>query len=84
MILPQALPPVVPALGNYVIAMFKDAPLLSAITVQEVLSTARNLGNEHFRYLEPLTLVGVFFLVLSLLAGAAVGWLERRLKVAPA
>ena len=83
-ILPQALPPVVPALGNYVIAMFKDAPLLSAITVQEVLSTARNLGNEHFRYLEPLTLVGVFFLVLSLLAGAAVGWLERRLKVAPA
>ncbi|MBW3599395.1 MAG: ectoine/hydroxyectoine ABC transporter permease subunit EhuD, partial [Planctomycetes bacterium] len=27
-ILPQAIPPVVPALGNYLIAMFKDAPLL--------------------------------------------------------
>ena len=80
-ILPQAIPPVIPALGNYLIAMFKDAPLLSAITVLEVLATAKNLGNEYFRYLEPLTIVGVFFLVLSLLSGTLVSWLERRLKL---
>jgi polar amino acid transport system permease protein len=80
-VLPQAIPPIIPALGNYLIAMFKDAPLLSAITVLEVLATAKNLGNEHFRYLEPLTLVGVFFLILSLLSGTVVRWLEVRLKV---
>lgn len=32
-ILPQALPPMIPALANYFIAMFKETPLLSAITV---------------------------------------------------
>lgn len=36
-VLPQAIPPVVPALGNYLVAMFKDTPLLSAITVVELL-----------------------------------------------
>jgi polar amino acid transport system permease protein len=79
-IIPQAIPPVVPALGNYLIAMFKDTPLLSAITVLEVLQRAKNLGNEHFHYLEPLTIVGGMYLVLSLLSGYGVTWLERKLK----
>ena len=32
-ILPQALRPVLPALGNYLISILKDTPVLSAITV---------------------------------------------------
>ena len=78
-ILPQAIPPILPALGNYLIAMFKDTPMLSAITVLEILQEAKILGNEHFRYLEPFTLVGLFYLAVSLLAGRGVAWLERRL-----
>jgi polar amino acid transport system permease protein len=78
-ILPQAIPPVLPALGNYVIAMFKDTPMLSAITVLEVLQEAKILGNENFRYLEPFTLVGLFYLSVSLIAGRGIYWLERRL-----
>jgi polar amino acid transport system permease protein len=78
-ILPQALPPVVPALGNYVIAMFKDTPMLSTITVLEVLNVARTVGSETFRYVEPLTLVGLFFLAASLLAARGVRAVERRL-----
>jgi len=80
-ILPQAIPPVIPALGNYLIAMFKETPLLSAITVVEMLQRALNFGSVHFRYLEPLTLVGVLFLIVSLLSGAVVRLLERRLPV---
>lgn len=80
-ILPQAIPPIIPALGNYLIAIFKDTPLLSAITVVEVLQRALNYGSEHFRYLEPLTMVGLMYLVLSLISGALVHWLERRLKL---
>lgn len=76
-IIPQAIPPVIPALGNYLIGMFKVTPMLSAITVLEVLQRAKNLGNEHFRYLEPLTIVGILYLLLSVLAGSAVSWLER-------
>ena len=78
-ILPQALPPVVPALGNYVVAMFKDTPLLSTITVLELLFTAKNLGAETFRYLEPFTLVGLLFLVVSLAAAGGIRMLERRM-----
>ena len=83
-VLPQAIPPIIPALGNYVIAMFKDAPLLSAITVLDILQRAKIIGNESFRYLEPMTIVGVIFLVLSLIAGFFVSFLERRLRVVQA
>lgn len=80
-VLPQAVPPVVPALGNRLIAMFKETPLLSVITVTELLQRAKLLGAESFRYLEPLTLVGAIFLVLSLASSRLVRrvevWSER-------
>lgn len=79
-IVPQAIPPVIPALGNYLIAMFKDTPVLSAITVLELLQTGKIFGADTFRYLEPLTLVGVLFLALSLISAAGVRGVERRLK----
>jgi len=75
-IIPQAIPPVVPALGNYFVALFKETPLLSAIAVLELMQTAKILGSETFRYIEPITLVGVFFLVMSLVAA----WLIRRVE----
>ncbi len=81
-VIPQAMPPVVSALGNYLIAMFKDTPLLSAITVVELLQTAKVIGAETFRYTEPLTLVGALFLAVSLVAAVGGRALERRLAVA--
>lgn len=79
-IIPQAIPPIVPALGNYLVAMFKDTPLLSAIAVVELMQRAKIIGSETFRYLEPITMVGVFFLLMSLVAAAGIRRLERRLK----
>jgi len=79
-IIPQAIPPVVPALGNYLVSLFKDTPLLSAIGVLELLQTAKIIGSENFRYTEPITLVGLIFLVLSLLSAVIIGFIERWLK----
>lgn len=79
-VLPQAIPPVVPALGNYLVAMFKDTPLLSAITVVELLQQSKMIGAATFRYTEPLTLVGLLFLALSLVAAWGVRGLEARLQ----
>jgi len=79
-IIPQAIPPVVPALGNYFIAMFKETPLLSAIAVVELMQTAKILGSFSFRYLEPITLVGAFFLIMSLVASMLNQQFERWLK----
>lgn len=80
-ILPQALPPIVPAMGNNLIAMFKDTPLLSTITVMEMLNRAMIIGDKTFRYLEPLTIVGILFLIISLLASALIGFTQRRILV---
>ena len=81
-ILPQAIPPVIPALGNYLVAMFKETPLLAAIGVLELLLTAKNTGSYTFRYIEPFTIVGVFFLIMSIVASLGVlrleDWLKRR------
>jgi polar amino acid transport system permease protein len=80
-IIPQAIPPIAPALGNYFIAMFKETPLLSAIAVVELMQTAKILGSFSFRYLEPITLVGVFFLVMSLVASMLNQQFERWLRL---
>lgn len=80
-ILPQAIPPVVPALGNYLVALFKDTPLLAAISVLELMSVAKGIGSDTFRYNEPITLVGLFFLAMSLVAAALVRWVEYRLNM---
>ncbi|WP_372656733.1 ectoine/hydroxyectoine ABC transporter permease subunit EhuD [Hydrogenophaga sp.] len=79
-ILPQAIPPVVPALGNYLVALFKETPLLSVIAVLELMQTAKILGSETFRYVEPITLVGVFFLVFSLVSAALIRRVELHLN----
>jgi polar amino acid transport system permease protein len=79
-ILPQAIPPVVPALGNYLVALFKETPLLSAIAVLELMQTAKIMGSENFRYTEPITLVGVLFLIMSLISSALIREVERLLN----
>jgi polar amino acid transport system permease protein len=79
-ILPQAIPPVVPALGNYLVALFKETPLLAAISASELMSTAKAIGNENFRYTEPITLVGVFFLAMSLVSAGLIRLVEYRLN----
>lgn len=64
-ILPQAIPPMAPALANYLIGMFKESAQLAAITVVELLLTARTIGTHSFRFLEPITMVGILFFLIS-------------------
>ena len=77
-ILPQAIPPIILPLGNYFVTMFKETPVLLAITVIELVATARIIGNDTFRYTEPITLAGVFFLILSLIAAKLTRMASKR------
>jgi len=77
-ILPQAIPTVLPALGNYLIAMFKDAPMLAFITVFELLGTANEIQKNFFRGIEVFTLAGLLFLAVSIPSSFFVRYLERR------
>ncbi|MFG3287812.1 ectoine/hydroxyectoine ABC transporter permease subunit EhuD [Streptomyces sp. NPDC048179] len=78
-ILPQALRRVVPPLGNYVISMLKDTPILMSITVLDMLGQARLFSQQHFQFTEPVTVIGVAFIVISYLASLLLRTLERRL-----
>lgn len=80
-VLPQAVRSVVPVLGNYLVQMFKDSAVLSAITVFELLNTAQSIGSSTFRYLEPLTLAGLLYIIVSFPAAQAFRALERRLAL---
>jgi polar amino acid transport system permease protein len=80
-IVPQAIPPVIPALGNYFVALFKETPLLSAIAVMELMQRAKILGSQTFRYIEPITIAGAFFLVMSLVAAMLIRFVEQRIAL---
>lgn len=85
-ILPQALPPAIAGMGNYLVGIFKDTPMLSVIGVAELMHTATTIGAESYRYLEPYTMVGVIFLALSLPAAFLINlferWVRRKLGMA--
>lgn len=78
-ILPQAIRNVLPALGNYVISMFKETPYLLAITVVEMVGEARIIGSLNFRFIEPFTIAGLIFLAASYPAAVLIRKLEIRL-----
>jgi polar amino acid transport system permease protein len=78
-VLPQAVRRITPALGNYVIAMLKDTPLLAAIGVLELLQQSRLESASTFQYTEPLTLIGIAFVLIAYPASLLVRTLERRL-----
>ncbi|WP_406459534.1 ectoine/hydroxyectoine ABC transporter permease subunit EhuD [Streptomyces sp. NBC_01622] len=78
-ILPQAIRRVIPALGNYVIAMLKDTPILMAITVLELMGQARLFSQDHYQFTEPITVIGVAFILISYPASLLIRALERRL-----
>lgn len=79
-VLPQAIPPIVPVMGNYLIVMFKETPILSAITLVELLLTAKNIASVSYRVFEPYTMVGILFLLISFPASLLVRRLEIKLN----
>lgn len=78
-IAPQMLRNIAAPMGAYSIAILKTTPLLAVIAVPEMLGSAFDVASETYRYAEPMFVAGILFLVLSLVAVALVGRLERRL-----
>lgn len=79
-ILPQAIPKVIPALGNTIIAMFKETALLAAIGVGDLMGVARRIGANTYVYTEPILVAGAIFFVVSYLSSLLLRRTERRLS----
>lgn len=78
-IIPQALRTTVPALGTWVISMFKDTPFLFVIAVPELVLAAELYGSRTFTYVEAFTLAGLIFLAASYPTSVLLRKLEARL-----
>ena len=79
-IIPQAIPTAFAGMGNYLVGIFKDTPMLSVIGVAELMHTANAIGSEHYRFLEPYTLVGLIFLMISLPTAAVLRRTEASIR----
>ncbi len=77
-VLPQAMPPMLPPLGTFLIGLFKETPLLAAITVIDLFGAANAIAGRTFKYNEPYTLAALILLAVSLVAAHGVRRLERR------
>ncbi|TGA90705.1 ectoine/hydroxyectoine ABC transporter permease subunit EhuD [Streptomyces sp. MZ04] len=78
-ILPQAIRRVIPALGNYVVAMLKDSPMIFVVGAMEMLNQGRTFANTTTNYVEAYTIVGIAFIVIAYPASVLLRVLERRL-----
>lgn len=79
-IIPQAIPTALSGMGNYLVGILKDTPMLSVIGVAELIHVANAIGSEHYRFLEPITMVGIIFLAISLPAAGLIRLFEGRVR----
>ena len=77
---PQMLRNVAAPIGNYFVSILKATPYLAVIAVPEMLGKAFDIASDTYRYAEPLTVVGIAFLVLALAVAQMVRLIERKLS----
>lgn len=76
-VVPQAVPRIIPSMGNYAVSMLKETPVLSVVTVLDMLNLANMIGDRTFEYLVPLSLVGLIFPIMTTLCSVGIHLLER-------
>ncbi len=81
-VIPQAIPRITPAMGNYAVSMLKETPVLSVVTVLDMLNLANMIGDRTFEYLVPLSMVGLIFPLMTTLCSIGIHALERVLPKA--
>jgi polar amino acid transport system permease protein len=76
---PQAFRIIVPAIGNDFVAMLKDSSLASAVTLQEILWKAQNIGRKEFKTLQTLLIAAAVYWVMTIIFTAVQNRVEKRL-----
>jgi His/Glu/Gln/Arg/opine family amino acid ABC transporter permease subunit len=76
-ILPQALPAVLPPMGNYLVALLKDTSLASLISAPELMLRSRDLAGTYYLPMEYYLLAGAIYLIMAWPMMQGVRKLER-------
>jgi polar amino acid transport system permease protein len=80
-ILPQAVRVILPPVGNEFISLLKDSSLVSVVAVADMTRRGREFMSKNFDPIETWLMIGLLYLVLTLLSARVVAWLEKRTKV---
>lgn len=78
-VLPLALPLMLPSLAGLMIGMVKDSALLSVVSVPEFMFFAKEAVSETYAPIEIYVAVALTYWVLSASCAFAARWMERRL-----
>lgn len=76
-IFPQAFRTVLPALGNYLIALFKDTALASVVTVQELMFSGQIVAARNYQYFTVYTVTAILYFSVGFPAALLVRRLEH-------
>jgi ectoine/hydroxyectoine ABC transporter permease protein EhuD len=79
-VLPQAIRIVIPTLGNYFVALFKDTSLASFLTLQELLFSGQIIISRTYDYFTIYTMVLFFYFLVGYPALILVRYLEKMTK----
>lgn len=79
-LLPQAVAIAVPSFVANVIFLLKETSVFSAISLMDLMFTAKDLIGLYYKTTECLVLLVIFYLIILLPVSIFGSWLERRLR----
>jgi polar amino acid transport system permease protein len=76
-VLPQAMPAIIPASGNMLISMLKATSIVSVIAVQDLLYSVQLIYNQNFLIMPLLLVATIWYIILTTLLSIAQYYVER-------
>jgi polar amino acid transport system permease protein len=77
-IIPQAMPTIVPATGNQFIGMFKETSLVSVLGVAELLQSVQLIYARTYQTIPLLIVASIWYLVMTLLLSYPQSMIEKK------
>lgn len=79
-VIPQAIKNILPTLGNEFITLIKETSVVSFITVYDLYTVMRAIGNKNYEFMMPYLFMAVVYIVLVLLITLLVKCVEKALS----
>jgi polar amino acid transport system permease protein len=76
-VLPQAMPAIVPASGNMLISMLKATSIVSVIAVQDLLYSTQLIYNQNFQVIPLLLVATLWYVILTTVLSIGQYYVER-------
>jgi polar amino acid transport system permease protein len=77
-ILPQAVRVILPPVGNEFISLLKDSSLVSVVAVADMTRRGREFMAANFIPVETWIMIALLYLIMTLISGRVVAWIERK------